>query len=724
MTVTPQQKLLATCPCLNVKLHLATEPGKGVILVGKELKLGIAGVSVDHATVRCSNCDLDIYTFKPSTSSVNLEPTPLAYLASSIFYSPPDGVVVPTEVVITGEDIAARLDDPNYSHAFRLVLDISSASTADSRLSDPFSNSSTSAAAQQKQPEFPYRPHLERVRNILEKELESNLNAQQQKTEARIEAYKSQQMMALQKSIASTKHEKDRLWVRIQERVTAPPVSSGETGVIGNNSDGSLNIGYDGSSQHLLDVPGTLPVRFTSTSPQRPFFERKSSHSDVSMSLQFREFDQRLTSNSLRRQSLISANTILPEDVKDSIDPTQSNTAANATSSIIEDQPSTILDTETSSASVKPKKKVTISESVNRFSAAEPEGVNDGDFDDQDDDEDEDDEEDGVVFELDEELGFDNDGQEAREEVDDNDNDGDDNINLNDFTIQSTSNGISIKSSGQSLPKYSGMVVGSLRANYLRRQKGLRQHKQSLNDDELDFHDEGDGEYSSTAPAAAGAMLLGTSLPIQIHPRPANLPKPPPTTRISTLTSSLAQPPGSSPAAAMLQRRLSRAYGTDVPSDINSKVSRPSFSGSFVEVPPPATALTPVAASNAVIIDPLMLLEEDHDEEENEERLRRNRQPFSAINHRRDLERSSYQKPNLENSINTTPGVLASSSFVTQQSDFEPPHLYSARTYIGSTPWEMPTRITTKTGGQREGTQLDKQIAAEMAKELDRDNFG
>jgi len=45
-TVTTQEKLLASCPCLNVKLHLANVPEDGASLSGKELKLGLAGVSV------------------------------------------------------------------------------------------------------------------------------------------------------------------------------------------------------------------------------------------------------------------------------------------------------------------------------------------------------------------------------------------------------------------------------------------------------------------------------------------------------------------------------------------------------------------------------------------------------------------------------------------------------------------------------------------------------
>lgn len=45
-TVTTQDRLLAACPCLNVKLHLATALEEHSFLAGKELKLGLAGVSV------------------------------------------------------------------------------------------------------------------------------------------------------------------------------------------------------------------------------------------------------------------------------------------------------------------------------------------------------------------------------------------------------------------------------------------------------------------------------------------------------------------------------------------------------------------------------------------------------------------------------------------------------------------------------------------------------
>ncbi|KAG0010432.1 hypothetical protein BGZ80_001481, partial [Entomortierella chlamydospora] len=728
MTVTPQHKLLATCPCLNVKLHLAAEPEQGTPLAGKELKLGLAGVSVeqkilcslsiskDLATTRCSNCDSDVYTFKPSSSSVNLESTSLAYLAGSALYSPSNGIVVPTEAVVTGQDIDALVNDPNYSKAFRLILASNSVSSSKGA-SDPSSSSSTTTPTTvQKQPEFPYRPHLEKVRAILEKELETNLNAQQLRTEARIEAYKSQQLLALQEAIENTKREKERLWIRIQERATTPPPPAstfglGESGAQGNISDGPLDVN---GSQNLLDVPATLPVRFTTASPHSPFMDRKkSSNTDVAMSLQFREFDQRLASNSLRRQSLIPATIPAPtESTNDTADATRSNTVANAATATFDDQPSSsATNSGTSSPTGKSKKKVTISDAIKKVSIVEPENADDVEFNEHDVDEEEEEEEEeeddgGVVFDLDEELGFEDDGQQAKGDDDSEDSDQDlDAEDDGEGDPQSESNGIAFSSSGRSLPKSGGMVVGSLRANYLRRQRGLQQHRRSLIDDDLDFDEDAeDDDYNPAALSTSDAISLGTSLPIQIQTRPTNLPPPPPpTARASALASSLALPPGSSPAAAMLQRRLSRAYGTDIPTEIsmNTAAARSTLAGSLIEGSssfiPPASG----AAAGAVIIDPLMLLEEEHDNDDREDRLRKFRQPFSAINSRRD-------------------SAVNASAIAAQQTEFEPPHVYSARTYVGSTPWEMPTRVTVKSGGfQREGTQLDKQIAAEMAKELE-----
>ena len=46
MAVTAHDRLLAACPCLNIKLHLASEPEENATVSGKETKLGLAGVSV------------------------------------------------------------------------------------------------------------------------------------------------------------------------------------------------------------------------------------------------------------------------------------------------------------------------------------------------------------------------------------------------------------------------------------------------------------------------------------------------------------------------------------------------------------------------------------------------------------------------------------------------------------------------------------------------------
>ncbi|KAF9098028.1 hypothetical protein BGX27_000878 [Mortierella sp. AM989] len=532
-------------------------------------------------------------------------------------------------------------------------------------------------------------------------------------------------MLALQQSIESTKREKERLWIRIQEQVTSPPPTSiyglGESGAQGNSSDGSLDVN---GSQNLLEVPGTLPIRLTAASPHSPFLDRrKSSNTDAAMSLQFREFDQKLASNSLRRQSLIpvdagTAPTAPTETTNDTADKTQSNTAANAAPFTLDGQSSDAANSGASSPTAKSKKKVTISDAIKRVSIVEPENVDDVDYDDRDDDAEEEEDE-GVVFDLDEELGFDESGKQAESDEDDVDSNNEDDVNDGD-DVQSNSNGIAFSSSGRSLPKSEGMIVGSLRANYLRRQRGLQQHKRSINNEDLDFDEDAeDDDYNQPTPSASDAILLGTSLPIQIQPRPANLPPPQPSTRTSAIASSLALPPGSSPAAAMLQRRLSRAYGTELPTEHNA--ARSARAGSHVEGSSSFIAPTSGATPGTVIIDPLMLLEEEHDNDDREDQLRKYRQPFSAINHRRDMERSlqNQQDHDPTNNANTTLPPL-SSSHVSRQKGFEPPHLYSARTYVGATPWEMPTRITVKSGGfQREGSQLDKQIAAEMAKELE-----
>lgn len=271
------------------------------------------------------------------------------------------------------------------------------------------------------------------------------------------------------------------------------------------------------------------------------------------------------------------------------------------------------------------------------------------------------------------------------------------------------------------------MVVGSLRANYLRRQRGLELHKKSLTDGPL-----GDGEDDDDLEDGGQPMAyFGTSLPIQIQARPPAILPPP--ARTSAIASSLAMPPGSSPAAAMLQRRLSRAYGNDNTPEpqtgrlTNHRGSVSNLASSLADV----SLNIPGTAPGTVIIDPLMLLEEEHDADDREDRLRKHRQQFSSINHRRDLEQRQHELDStttITTTSTTTVTTLPPSSSFSQslarsaQADFEPPHVFSARTYVGSTPWEMPTRITVKSGGyQREGTHLDKQIALEMAQEQEKE---
>jgi hypothetical protein len=217
---------------------------------------------------------------------------------------------------------------------------------------------------------------LDKIRSILDQELEVNLNAQQLRTEARIEAYKSQQLMALKQSIENTRRDKELLWARIQDRVTSPPTASslaaGDPG--SGDADGSL----DANGSHPFDMPNTLPIRLTSASrvdgAHSSFLDRrKASISDVAMSLQFREFDHRLASNSLRRQSLAP----LPSTTDAMAELTLNNTTANAA---IERTPLSTSqaspgsgDSVAGSPTTKSKKKVTIADDVRSVSIVEPE---------------------------------------------------------------------------------------------------------------------------------------------------------------------------------------------------------------------------------------------------------------------------------------------------------------------------------------------------------------
>lgn len=362
------------------------------------------------------------------------------------------------------------------------------------------------------------------------------------------------------------------------------------------------------------------------------------------------------------------------------------------------------------------------------------------------------------MFDLDEELGFDE--QEANDDDVAEDDEGHasaDEEESSSYPNGSASHGsaaMNIASGGRSLPKSGAPIVGSLRASYLRRQKGLEHHRRSAQGDEDDDDfgsDDNDDDLEGFN--SQSAAQFGTSLPIMIQRRPTNPVAPPTTARAAALASSLAMPPGSSPAAAMLQRRLSRAYGNDAAeagqnsnNAVTSGLSRSILAGSYLDVNPSAASggtfhPIPGSVTGTLIIDPLMLLEEEHDRDDQEDRLRRRQQPFSSINHRRDQEKSRQQNPaqpdaassfgtSLSQAV-TADGMsltaamtrstpTAAGSFLSE--NFEPPHLYSARTYVGDTPWEMPTRITVKSGGmQREGSHLDQQIAREMAKEMEKD---
>ncbi|KAG0341084.1 hypothetical protein BG004_006160 [Podila humilis] len=805
-------RLLATCPCLNVKLHLAKEPSPETPLIATETQLGLAGVSVeqkilssmsisgDKATIYCNNCNNIVYTYPTSTNTVQLEPTSLAFLNNTVQYSPSDGIVVPSEYIVYGDSISALLEDARYSKAFRLVLTPPSSSTAasasaaaDESSSSPFDNGDPSITTKATADDSNnnnrhlYYPHLERVRTILDKELEANLAAQQQQTEARIEAYKSQQLFALQESIASTRREKEQLWLMIQDRVRVPPPpssvgdTSGNFGTPGMKLDSPLENG----GTHPFDVPSTLPIRLTSASRLDVLHgslldRRKSGVAEMAMSHQFREFDQRMASNSMRRQSLVPGINAPPPAV---LSPSQmlAPSAAAQDQALLSSSHASIGSGvshesagSTSSPAPKSKKRVTIVETVsivepdtNQYDAVEDDesGTNifsrnnryhDDTYDDDDEDDDEEEEEEeGVVFDLDEELGFDDEeggDKPERESDDDLEDDTRTHLNGGEASNRSGSAGINISVNRASLPKSSGLIVGSLRANYLRRQKGLEQHKKSSAFDEDDEDDDDDFDDVIDQPMAH----FGTSLPIQIQARPPNIPPPP--ARTSAIASSLAMPPGSSPAAAMLQRRLSRVYGNDAsltesrpPTTTTTATTTTQRSGSVSNL---ASSLAQEASSflipgaglhGTVIIDPLMLLEEEHDADESEDRLRKHRQRFSAINHRRDLEQQQQQleapagvtttttitstttntltstaaeNNNYNNNVASFSQPLARSA----QADFEPPHIYSARTYVGSTPWEMPTRITVHSGGyQREGTHLDKQIAFEMAQEQEKE---
>jgi len=300
-------------------------------------------------------------------------------------FSPSNGLITPCEAVVGGQAIAAVLQDPNYSHAFRLVLAPTPPVSGDVKISSTATStfSTTSTVADSNVPdtsssthrhETLYRPHLERVRTVLEQELEANLRAQQQRAEARIEAYKSQQLIALQKSIETTRREKDRLWSRIMDRVNSPAAEMmnsalGESGQI---------LSSDTNGAHPFEGgQGTLPIRLTSASriegAHSSFLDRrKSAATEAAMSLQFREFDQRMASNSMRRQS------VAPISPPNAAAETDANTAANAVTdrhdlSALDTAQEQEASSSTQQAAQKSKKKVTIADYATQVSIIEPE---------------------------------------------------------------------------------------------------------------------------------------------------------------------------------------------------------------------------------------------------------------------------------------------------------------------------------------------------------------
>lgn len=322
-------------------------------------------ISGDQTTVHCNNCNHIVYTFSTVSNTVQLEPTSLAFLNSSILFSPSSGVVVPSESIVTGDGIVALLKDSDYSKSFRLVLAPSSLSPteATSTISTNVNNTS----------QHLYQPHLEKVRTLLDKELEANISAQQQQTEARIEAYKSQQQFALQESIASTRREKERLWAKIQDRVSAPPPPSvGE----GHSNSSGLQPAPQENGTHPFDGPSTLPIRLTNVSRDGlhgSFTDRrKSAVAEMAMSHQFREFDQRMASNSLRRQSLVPGSTPLPPAA--GLAPTQERSALSTSHASVASEASH-NSAASSSPAPKSKKRVTI---VDTVSIVEPASHDDG----------------------------------------------------------------------------------------------------------------------------------------------------------------------------------------------------------------------------------------------------------------------------------------------------------------------------------------------------------
>ncbi|KAG0263490.1 hypothetical protein DFQ27_001742 [Actinomortierella ambigua] len=966
------------CPCLNVKLHLPTPVDNADSLAGTLVQLGLGGVSMEQkilgaltltpegATVSCSNCNQDVYTFEPTTPTVKaVNKTSIAFLTNtgssgaaggSTSFSPSNGRVIPQHGLIAGKKVIEEaLAHPDYSHAFRLILftsaptssskdDIAAAADAtttntaqaDSVPSSSSATVATSAAVsplsrpplpsssssplpsppsqQQQQPLLP--SYLQRIRTLLDQELEASLMVQEQRTHARIAAYKSQQLLALAASQEQTIQEKEKLWRTIQQRV-APPATVAFSSYVppsedalqhstlshhssdtqGNGNGNSSGIGGGGTTAvvHPFEI-GTLPIRFstdlnTSSSLMAttmangggtgvlPRWLKPAVQTDVATSLQLKEFDDRMHSIGMRRQSRVSGplpqyDRMVPPSAEDLAASQVLSSAAAAKTKKKEEEEEEEKEEESRSpqqgdnqgkASPPPQEEVGTGSdgrtshgigAARHITIVEPakqatdddtttDGLDHIGEDEEEVDDDEDDDEDiGVVFDLDEELGFDDaapapadgtrregEGEEEEEE------DGDESDEESDG--EGTAAGVGgVAGKGMSLSNRpaSSMVVGSLRLNYLRRQKKLEAERQRLkseerkldeelkrtqqgSDDEDDDGNEDDINYRRRSKVPP-SLLFGSSLPIQIH-RPTSggpsaaagvkgtmgnnnginqyaagamgttyttaaavtrnrsssiahhprwttatsttttatltqqggssgggLPPPPPPP-VFNPPEQLTLPPASSPAGEMLRRRLSRTYGTakegtplmayETAVSKKKTTKSPLLSATTASIPKDL-----YMGPGTIAIDPFMLLDDDYEDEddhggrgdENDVRQGGRRLNGGAAGATTTTTTTTATTTTTTTTMaSTAPTTTTLSSGTGQQHHpfapstslarsaqpgFEPPHIYSARTYVGSTPWEMPTRVTVKAGGaDREGADLDMQLTLQMARELE-----
>ncbi|KAG0245211.1 hypothetical protein BGW41_002680 [Actinomortierella wolfii] len=835
-TVAVDYSFLA-CPCLNVKLHLPSPVDNADTLAGTTVQLGLGGVSMEQkilgaltlspegATVSCSNCNQDVYSFAPDNTALRVNKTSIAFLTGGVTFSPSNGQVVVKPGLIAGKEaIDKALAHADYSQAFRLIL------------------FTTPNAVSSEEEKAPLPSHLQRVRTILEQELEANLVAQEQRTLARIAAYKSQQMLALEESKAHTIKEKERLWHTIQQRVSTPSSSTITPAPSTPSSDNSLHqhqlsspkgdhpyTAFDTqrAAVHPFDaIPSTLPIRFSTDTLTFAATNgggvgggggnilqrwRMTDQANIATSMQLKEFDDRMHSIGMRRQSKVSGP--LPQYERTG-PPTAEDLAASEALASAARRQQNVDNSEDMQESPAVEQKQEENQDDSAKNAALSSGVDgkvshgtgaarhitivepmeegkaksDGlsphahDDDSEAYDEDEDDE-DGVVFDLDEELGFDDstntdavvpdislqnrrrsgsgEMHDGEDREDDDDEDGDDN--------EESSAGVGIVSANgkRASSAQSAMVVGSLRLNYLRRQKKLEKDRQKFRseekqlDEELQRRGPEDDDNGDDDDGFRRSLMFGTSLPIQIHRPPQGPAKsnrklsiggasgvapPPPTinaTTASTYTArnqygslanpswthpsqapshfnppeQLTLPPASSPAGEMLRRRLSRTYGsvkeisplaaaaavdtskttTSSSSTTLSSLAQPAMAGSI-----PKDLYT---GTGTIAIDPFMLLDDDdEDDEEYKDSVRRSQQGRS------------------NGDGGSAMVTTSSSSYLARsaQPGFEPPHVYSARTYVGETPWEMPTRVTVKARGtDREGADLDMQLTLQMARELE-----